>query len=121
MLGYILIIIITNIGWLFLIKNFPDIIFKLCKEILGNDKLYIKKSILNREKIGLYSNIKIERGIEIIKYLDKGNHVTYFGNFINESKNKMVTNCYLRKKDDGYYLLSNREIMCNEELIIQLN
>ena len=121
MLVYILLIIIINIGWLFLIKIFPDIIFKLCKEILCNDKVYIKKSILNRERMGLYLNIKVERGIEIIKYLDKKKHVTNLGNFINESKDKKITNCYLRKKADGYYLLSNREIMCNEELIIQLN
>ena len=70
--------------------------------------------------LGLYSSINIDKNMEIIKFIDNNNSVTYFGNFILESKNKLITNCSLRKKIDGYYLIAKENIASNEELIIEL-
>ena len=120
-LEYLIVIMITNIIWIMFLINFREIILKICMISLNDDIVYIKKSELNTLKLGLYSNKKIERNTEIIKYLNRGNQITYFGDFINESEDKIIGNCYLRKKKDGYYLISNREINNNEELIIMLN
>ena len=116
----VIVFIITNIFWIYLLKGFPEIIINIYKDLIGNKMVYVKRSMIDNTKIGLYMNINIEQNREIIKYLNKDNHILHYGNFVITSKNKLITNCYLRKKVDGYYLVSKRDIRSNEELAIEL-
>jgi len=120
MIEYLIIfLIILLLIILSIIMNFPLITFDVFSKFINNDIVFLRKSDTDKDRIGLFVLKELDEGEEVIKYLDKNNLISYFGSCVVELTNEKKTNCVLRKKSDGYYLVSNKKILKGEELIIK--
>jgi hypothetical protein len=79
--------------------------------------VYIKCSELDNSKLGLFLLDDIEAKKEIIKYMDNYEILSYFGTIVNINPKKY--NCKLKEIDESYYLISDKKIKKNDELIIK--